>query len=114
MSVDLTQYHRIHENRLQFCTLWANDLIQRYMSKQCCEDCEMSGTQDISEDISKATFGMYVEMLEAVLYSSGYWCFTHIRKHGNILKVHYKMKKMTAEEVERGHNPPAPAPLNMD
>ena len=98
MPIDLTFYHKKHEERLQAATGIAEDLINALEENWCCYKCHITKSIPFS-DASRGVVVIYADIIQAVMYSSGYWFSYTVRKKDNDYIMAVGVSKMTKEEA---------------
>jgi hypothetical protein len=98
MPVDLTYYHKRHNDRLQDATGIAEALIDKLEDIWCCYDCSITKSIPFSDE-PRGLVVIYADIIQAVMFSSGYWCTYTVRKKGDDYILAMKVTKMTDEEA---------------
>ena len=104
MNIDTTQYLRRHENDLRHASRLAEHYVERYNQEKCCDECfvTLSGghykLDDKGRDGHKVWMNRILDMVEAILFSSGYYGEMTRRLKKNKLYVTMKIVKMTLAE----------------
>ena len=103
MALDLTQYERTYANKKEFAIDIATNLIECVNKKSCCKDCSVIvKKEDI--DLPAEHLETIINIVDAIMYSSGYWASHTItkRKNGNVNVIH-KISIMSFEEKQKEH-----------
>lgn len=98
MPIDLTVYHKKHEERLQESVETAEVMIDDLEKNWCCYDCTITKSITI-HDATRGSVVMCADVIQAVMFSSGYWLSYTVRKKDNDIILCMKASKMTEEEA---------------
>jgi len=98
---DLTFLNAKYKNDLDFAVLRAEHYIGIYKAKTCCQECETEAESELQTPMPLQALKHIHGMIEAVMYSSGYWCHFIEKKTKNGYKIKAIYKKMTDEEKVR-------------
>ena len=98
MPVDLTYYHKRHNERLQDAIGISEDLIDALEEDWCCYKCHITKSMTFP-DASRGGVVMCADVIQSVMFSSGYWFSYTVRKKDNDFILSMKVSKMTDEEA---------------
>ena len=101
MAIDLTQYSRKHEKDLRHASELAKHYIESYDEKKCCAECSITmsgGFFKVEDDGHKSQMLRLLDIVESVLWSSGYYVEIRRRSRQDKLHLTIRMVKMSAEE----------------
>jgi len=106
MPIDLTFLTAKRAEEMDACTRKATELLEIYEERSCCETCEITITENVSNDASLVVIQKYNDLTAAILYSSGYWCkvIKNQKINNDARRISWCVVKMTAEEKAKAHN----------
>jgi hypothetical protein len=98
---DLTFLNAKYKNDLEFAVLRAEHYIRLYKAKTCCNTCTTEAESELHTEMPLQALKQIHGMIEAVMYSSGYWCEFIEEKSEKGYKIKAIYSIMTAEEKAR-------------
>jgi len=106
MPIDFTFLRAKRAEEMDACTRKAIELLEIYDERSCCETCEITITETVSNDASLVVIQKYNDLTSALLYSSGYWCkvIKNQKINDKSRRISWCVMKMTAEEKVKAHN----------
>jgi len=107
MAIDITWYLRKHANDLRHASHLAQHYVEKYNEEKCCDECAVTISgghyklDDKGRDGHKVRMNRLLDMVETVLFSSGYYGGMTRRLKKNKLYVTMKIIKMTSAERKK-------------
>jgi hypothetical protein len=101
MSLDISQYERVYAKKKEFAIEIAEGLIESFVKSgmPCCKCCSLNIKKSDITGMSKEHLETILLIVDAIMFSSGFWASHTIRKHPNdSLSVNHKISQMSAEE----------------
>lgn len=87
-----------------FCLTKANQYINDYESRTCCADCQCVikfHLENLDTPGKKAKADQIHDIIQAMMFSSGYWCKYKMFRKGDGYDVSVTIEIMTPEEKQR-------------
>ena len=97
MPIDLTFYNKRHNESLEHAIEIAEELIDNLEQEWCCYKCHIT-TNIPCPNASRGAVVRSADVIQMVMYSSGYWFSYTIRKKGDDFILAVRVSKMTEEE----------------
>jgi len=108
MAVDTTYYLMQHQNKMDFACQKAQEWITHYennIGNMCCDDCKivLQTTMEVPDSLSRQKVLQLMDMIEGILFSSGYFASIVVKKVKNLnpYKVKAILVKMTSDDKKR-------------
>jgi hypothetical protein len=103
MALDLTHYENRYNNRKTFAIKLAEDLINKIIKSGATTGDTIVITND-AVNIPKEALEVLHQIVDAIMYSSGYYCNSTIKKKKYSLIITHRVIIMTAEEKASNHS----------
>jgi hypothetical protein len=101
MPLDVTQYERVYAAKKKFALEIAEGLIESVAKAgiPCCKDYSVNVKKSNITGMSKEHLTTILNIVDSIMFSSGFWSSHTIRKHLNdTLSVNHKISYMSDEE----------------
>ena len=95
---DLTFYETKYKIDKAFALTQANEIIDKYNSRECCPGCECIQEYNIPDTTPRSKLDHLHFLIQEMLYSSGFFNSIKATKKGNKYHVVIHMFKMTPED----------------
>jgi hypothetical protein len=104
MPIDLTFHNKKYNERLQDAIEIAEELIDDLEENWCCYKCHITKNIPVTNG-SRGAVVMSADVIQSVMFSSGYWFSYTVRKKGDDFILGVKVSKMTEQEAIDNHMP---------
>lgn len=98
MPIDLTFYNKKYNERLEDAIEVAEELIDDLEQDWCCYNCHITKNIPVT-NTSRGAVVMSADVIQSVMYSSGYWFSYTVRKKGDGFVLAVRVSKMTEQEA---------------
>jgi len=106
MPLDLTKYESIYNDRKKNAILVASYLIKVMDERTCCDTCEVT-VKEHYVSLPKPVIEQLCEIVEGIMYSSGFYLHTVIKSRKDIIQCDYRIMKMPEEDKKKLGLPPS-------